>query len=117
MEKDQVRVKRHTGRDPHAPRQSLVAAALDGVFVGKKTNDTTEKEELKPLVWTSCGFGLFTLEESYEDAERCADVLPCSPWKQEGLSADQSGRAGVRRVIQATRQLVELRQVDVGEPD
>lgn len=60
---------------------------------------------------------LCTLEESDEDVRRRADVLLGPPGQKEGLSADQSGRAGLRRVVQAGRQPVELRQVDVGEPE
>ena len=61
---------------------------------------------------TSC-----TLEESDEDVEWRADVLRRSPGQQEVLSAEQPGRAGLRRVVQAARQPVELRQVNVREPD
>lgn len=61
--------------------------------------------------------GLCTLEESNEDVERRTNVLRRSPRQQEGLSADQSGRTGLCRVVQAGWQPVELRQVDVGEPD
>lgn len=57
------------------------------------------------------------MEECDEDVERRADVLLRSPGQQEGLSADQPGRAGLSRAVQAGRQTVELRQVDVGEPD
>lgn len=60
---------------------------------------------------------LCTLEESDEDVEWCADVLRRSPRQKEGPSADQSGRAGLCWVVQAGRQPVELRQVNVGEPD
>lgn len=73
--------------------------------------------KLKPFNWTRCGFGLLTLEESNQDVERHADVLRRSPWQLEGLSADQSGRTRLCWVVHATRQLVELRQVNVGEPD
>lgn len=59
---------------------------------------------------------LCTLEECDEDVERRADVLRRPPGQQEGLPADQSGRTGLGRVRQASRQPVELRQVDEGEP-
>lgn len=62
-------------------------------------------------------FALRTLEEGDEDVERRADILRRPPGQQEGLSADQSGRAGLGRVEQARRQQVELRQVDVREPE
>lgn len=57
------------------------------------------------------------MEESDEDVGRCADVLCRPPGQQEGLSADQSGRTGVGRVVQVGGQSVELRQVDVREPE
>lgn len=60
---------------------------------------------------------LRTLEESDEDVGRRAHVLLAPPGQQEGLSADQLGWAGLSRVIQAGRQVVELRQVDVREPE
>lgn len=58
-----------------------------------------------------------TLEESDEDVERRAHVLRRSPRQQEVLSAEQPRRAGLRGVVEDARQPVELRQVDVGEPD
>lgn len=64
------------------------------------------------VLWCLC-----TLEESDEDVERRADVLRRPPGQQEGLSADQPGRAGLSRVVQAGRQPVKLRQVDVREPE
>lgn len=63
-------------------------------------------------LWPLC-----TLEQSDEDVRRRADILPGPPGQQEGLSADQPGRAGLRRVVQAGRQSIELRQVDVREPE
>lgn len=66
---------------------------------------------------SSCVLLVCTLEESDKDVERRADVLRRFPGQQEVLSAEQPGRAGLRRVVQAARQLVELRQVNVREPD
>lgn len=66
---------------------------------------------------SSCVLLVCTLEESDKDVERRADVLRRFPGQQEVLSAEQPGRTGLRRVVQAARQLVELRQVNVREPD
>lgn len=60
---------------------------------------------------------LCTFEQSAEDVRLCADVLRRPPGQQEGLPAHQPGRARLGRVEQAGRQPVELRQVDVAEPE
>ena len=58
-----------------------------------------------------------TLEQSHQDLWRRADVLRRPPGQLEGLPADQPAGARGGRVVQAGRQAVELRQVDVGEPE
>lgn len=58
-----------------------------------------------------------TFEKRDEDLGRRADVVLRPPGQLEGLGADEPSRAGVRRVIEARWQLVELGQVNVAEPE
>lgn len=58
-----------------------------------------------------------TFKQSNKDVRRRADVLRSPPRQNERLSASQSRRAVLSRVVQAGRQAVKLSQVDVGEPE